>query len=47
MHFDYALPPELIAQMPASERTASRLLLVGEHLRDAHFCRCVGAVPVR
>ena len=37
MHFDYALPPELIAQMPASERTASRLLLVGEHLRDAYF----------
>ena len=24
--FDYPLPPELIAQHPASERTASRLL---------------------
>ena len=36
-HFDYELPPELIAQMPAGERTASRLLIVGETLRDAHF----------
>lgn len=36
-HFDYELPPQLIAQMPASERTASRLLIVGEALRDAHF----------
>jgi S-adenosylmethionine:tRNA ribosyltransferase-isomerase len=26
--FDYALPPELIAQTPAPERTASRLLHV-------------------
>ena len=36
-HFDYQLPSELIAQMPAGERTASRLLVVGEALHDAHF----------
>jgi S-adenosylmethionine:tRNA ribosyltransferase-isomerase len=38
--FDYALPPELIAQTPARERTASRLLhLNGEsgELRDLQF----------
>ena len=35
-HFDYELPQALIAQMPARERTASRLLLVGaDGLRDA------------
>ena len=27
--FDFALPPELIAQSPATERGASRLLTVG------------------
>jgi S-adenosylmethionine:tRNA ribosyltransferase-isomerase len=31
--FDYALPAELIAQHPAPERTASRLLHVDAHLR--------------
>ncbi len=37
-HFDYELPQALIAQMPARERTASRLLLVGaDGLRDAQF----------
>ena len=36
--FDYALPPELIAQFPASERSASRLLyLSGEELSDRRF----------
>jgi len=36
--FDYALPPELIAQFPAPERTASRLLrLSGETLSDRRF----------
>lgn len=36
--FDFALPPELIAQQPAPERTASRLLHVnGAHLNDLHF----------
>ena len=36
--FDYDLPPELIAQAPAVERTASRLLRVdGERLADLRF----------
>ena len=36
--FDYALPAELIAQVPARERTASRLLHVaGGSLRDLRF----------
>jgi S-adenosylmethionine:tRNA ribosyltransferase-isomerase len=36
--FDYALPPELIAQFPAPERAASRLLrLSGATLSDQHF----------
>jgi len=36
--FDYALPVELIAQFPAPERAASRLLrLSGETLSDRHF----------
>ncbi len=36
--FDFALPPELIAQQPAPERTASRLLHVnGAQLNDLHF----------
>lgn len=35
--FDYVLPPELIAQFPASERRASRLLETGTSLRDHTF----------
>jgi S-adenosylmethionine:tRNA ribosyltransferase-isomerase len=36
--FDFNLPPELIAQAPASERTASRLLdLSGANIEDRHF----------
>ena len=36
--FDYALPPELIAQFPAPERAASRLLrLSGASLSDRRF----------
>ena len=34
--FDYHLPPELIAQSPAAERSASRLL-VASTLEDLHF----------
>jgi S-adenosylmethionine:tRNA ribosyltransferase-isomerase len=34
--FDYHLPPELIAQSPAAERSASRLL-VASALKDLHF----------
>ncbi|PKO55855.1 MAG: tRNA preQ1(34) S-adenosylmethionine ribosyltransferase-isomerase QueA, partial [Betaproteobacteria bacterium HGW-Betaproteobacteria-19] len=35
--FDYELPPELIAQAPLAERSASRLLIVGEALDDRQF----------
>ena len=36
--FDYALPPELIAQAPAAQRSASRLLHVdGAYLEDLAF----------
>ena len=36
--FDYALPPELIAQAPLARRSASRLLVVdGERRTDSHF----------
>ena len=32
--FDYELPPELIAQAPAQERTSSRLLLIDSHAQQ-------------
>ncbi len=35
--FDYELPDELIARYPAAERTASRLLVVGNALADRQF----------
>jgi len=36
--FDYALPPDLIAQAPADKRTSSRLLHVaGDAFADLHF----------
>lgn len=41
--FDFPLPPELIAQHPASERTGSRLLHVdGERLHDRRFAALPG-----
>jgi S-adenosylmethionine:tRNA ribosyltransferase-isomerase len=45
--FDYALPPELIAQLPAAERTASRLLhLDGASgaIRDLRFPDIAGLI---
>jgi S-adenosylmethionine:tRNA ribosyltransferase-isomerase len=35
--FDFSLPGELIAQYPAPERRASRLLELGDTVRDLHF----------
>ncbi len=35
--FDYTLPESLIAKYPASERRASRLLVVGDQLFDSSF----------
>jgi len=40
--FDYAIPDELIAQYPTSERRASRLLDVGESLVDRQFSDLAG-----
>jgi len=48
--FDYALPPELIAQHPAPERTASRLLHLDAAtgaLRDRAFADLPGLVDER
>jgi S-adenosylmethionine:tRNA ribosyltransferase-isomerase len=43
--FDYVLPPELVAQSPAAERTGSRLLHVdGATLADLAFPDLVGLV---
>jgi S-adenosylmethionine:tRNA ribosyltransferase-isomerase len=43
--FDYALPPELIAQQPAPQRTGSRLLHVdGARLADLRFDEFPGLV---
>src|SRR4029077_13181370 len=41
---DYALPPELIAQEPAPERTAARLLVVGRQ-PEALAHETVAALP--
>jgi S-adenosylmethionine:tRNA ribosyltransferase-isomerase len=35
--FDYPLPPELIAQVPLAQRSASRLLVVDSPVRDARI----------
>jgi S-adenosylmethionine:tRNA ribosyltransferase-isomerase len=50
--FDYELPPELIAQTPIEERTASRLLLVareceptGQMLEDLIFSDLLTLIP--
>jgi S-adenosylmethionine:tRNA ribosyltransferase-isomerase len=43
--FDYTLPPELVAQAPAAQRAASRLLHVdGERLADLRFSDLPGLV---
>jgi S-adenosylmethionine:tRNA ribosyltransferase-isomerase len=43
--FDYALPPELIAQHPSPTRSASRLLAVGpDHLADLRFDALPGLI---
>jgi S-adenosylmethionine:tRNA ribosyltransferase-isomerase len=36
-NFDYPLPPELIAQAPLAQRSASRLLVVGDPLQDKNI----------
>jgi S-adenosylmethionine:tRNA ribosyltransferase-isomerase len=42
--FDYVLPPELIAQSPAADRTASRLLHLDAQggLHDRQFTDLIG-----
>jgi S-adenosylmethionine:tRNA ribosyltransferase-isomerase len=48
--FDYALPPELIAQRPAAERSASRLLHLDARsgaLRDLAFADLAGLVDAQ
>ena len=40
--FDYSLPDELIARYPTAERRASRLLEVGDGLRDLQFASLPG-----
>jgi len=43
--FDYPLPPELIAQAPLPERSASRLLVVDDgHLQDCRFTDLPGFI---
>src|SRR5258706_13827488 len=38
--FDYELPPQLIAQRPLHDRSASRLLHLAEHgIADLHFAQ--------
>lgn len=37
-HYDYSLPPELIAQEPASPRDASRLLVIDREKDALHEC---------
>ena len=44
LELDYVLPPELIAQEPAAERTAARLLVVGRQ-PEALAHETVAALP--
>jgi S-adenosylmethionine:tRNA ribosyltransferase-isomerase len=43
--FDYLLPPELIAQTPAADRTASRLLHLDAH-GAVHDCQFAGLIDL-
>jgi len=43
---DYVLPPELIAQEPAPERTAARLLMVGRQPEALALYTRAGFAPI-
>src|SRR3989442_829919 len=45
--FDYVLPPELIAQDPLSDRTASRLLVLDRAGSGVRHARFVGSLDAR
>lgn len=43
--FDFTLPPEQIAHAPAAERTASRMLVLGEDVTHRHARDLPGCLP--